>query len=157
MIHRLVRAPGPYLIFGLNLIKSGIKSVVQDRRTQFVQRWPRTNRAIVSDVLFVPFFCDGFLSVFCAMFLEHSFSCLNTSLKICFIYSFVAASQLLVSSARIPLLSHALPFLSLLIAAWISSSMIKVFFLLSFLLIFLHQQPWCHGSRYFEALSSSRI
>ena len=32
MIHRLVGAPEPSLIFGLNLIKSGIKSVVQDSR-----------------------------------------------------------------------------------------------------------------------------
>ena len=44
-------------------------------------------------------------------------SCFNTSLKICFTIPFVATSQFLMSSARIPLLSLALPFLSLLIAA----------------------------------------
>ena len=44
-------------------------------------------------------------------------SCFNTSLKINFIMSFVSLSQVLMSSARIPLLSLALPFLSLLVAA----------------------------------------
>ena len=36
------------------------KLVVQDSRKQFVQRWQSTNRAIISDVFFVPFFVDNF-------------------------------------------------------------------------------------------------
>ena len=60
MVHRLVGAPEPSLIFGLSLITSGIKSAVQDRRKQFVLRWQSTNRAIVSDVFLVPFFVDDF-------------------------------------------------------------------------------------------------
>ena len=62
------------------------------------------------------------------------------------------------SSARIPLLSLALPFLSLLIAACISSSVFRVFFHCHLLhCFFLHQLPWYHGSRYFEAYRQNRL
>ena len=55
-IQRLVRTPEPSLIFGLNLFEPGMKSVVQDSRKHFVQRWQNTNRATVSDIFFVVFF-----------------------------------------------------------------------------------------------------
>ena len=62
------------------------------------------------------------------------------------------SSQFLMSSARIPLLSLASPFLSLLIASWISSSVIRVFLIGIFTIVFfLHQQPWYRDSKYFEA------
>ena len=43
VIYRLVRTLEPSLIFGLNLIKAGIESVVQDSRKQFVKRWQKYN------------------------------------------------------------------------------------------------------------------
>ena len=61
MIHRLVGASEPSLIFGLGLIKCGIKSVEQDSRKQFVQRWQSTDRAIGPDIFFVPSSVDNFL------------------------------------------------------------------------------------------------
>ena len=98
---------------------------VQESRKQFVERWQNTNRATVSDIFFVPFSDGLLLSVFCAMFLQYIFLALTLRWRSESIVSFVAMSQFLMSSARIPLLSMALPFLSLMIAACISSPVIE--------------------------------
>ena len=73
MIHRLVGASEPSLIFGLGLIKCGIKSVEQDSRKQFVQRWQSTDRAIGPDIFFVPSSVNNFLRFSTPCFGECSF------------------------------------------------------------------------------------
>ena len=60
VVQRLVRKTENSLILWLFTVKPGKKSVVQDGREQFVQRWQNTDWAIVSDNFFVPFFVDNF-------------------------------------------------------------------------------------------------
>ena len=62
MIHCLICASEPCLIFCLDLIKSGIKSAVQYCRKQVVQRKQRADRAIVYNIFNVTFFCVSSVS-----------------------------------------------------------------------------------------------
>ena len=98
------------------MFKPEIKSVRQDSRKTVCAELARYK----SDDSFGHLLRSLFLQIISIRVLCHvsgvQLSCLNTSLKICFGISFVTLSQVLISSARIPLLSLALPFLSL----WIS-------------------------------------
>ena len=150
MIHRLVGASEPSLIFGLNLIKCGIKFVAQDGRKQFVQRWQSTHRAIVSDIFSVPSQWITF-----SVFLRHvsgvQLSCLNTSLKICFIIPFVANVIVLdvFGTDSIVVAGFAfLEFVDCCLNFFICDH--GYFSVSSSPLFFSHRQPWYHGSRYFE-------
>ena len=112
MVQRLVRTTEPTLI---PLVAFG-----RVWRKACCSRWPRT--VCIAQAKYK---LDGRI-------LRHvsgvQLSCFNTSFKISFITSFVASSQVLMPSARIPLLSLALPCLSLSIAACISSSVIANIF-----------------------------
>ena len=151
MIHRLVRASEPSLIFGLSLIKCGIKSVVQDSRKQFVQRWQSTDRAIVSDIFFVPSSVDNFspfstpcfgsaaflLEHFVEDLFHHSFRRNVTVLDVFGTDSIVVAGFAF------------LEFVDCCLNFFICDQ--GYFSVSSSPLFFSHQQPWYHGSRYFEA------
>ena len=73
VIWRLVRTPEPSLIFGLNLPKPGIKSVIQDGRKKFVQRWQNTTgRQSPTSSSFL-FFVDNFYSYSATCFWSTTF------------------------------------------------------------------------------------
>ena len=60
----LVIASGSRLIFRLFLVETWIQSSVQNRREQFVYRWQRTDRAVVSNIFHVSLFVHHFYSHF---------------------------------------------------------------------------------------------
>ena len=115
MICCLVWASVSRLIFHLGLVKSWVQPAVQYFREQFVQRWQGAYRAVITHIFRVSFLVYHFNS--------HSSTC--HKIKFILLYdfvedlshlSFVPSSHAFMSSALIPLLSAALPFLSLLTA-----------------------------------------
>ena len=100
MIHSLICASGPCLIFCLDLIKSGIKSAVQYCRKQFVQHKQRADRATVSNIFNVTFFVYHFYSFSLPRF-WCAFFCFITSSKICLTISFVSSAHALMCSALV--------------------------------------------------------